>query len=215
MLFVLVAAQAADALIILGAEDVHRVPPRAREGEAPFEYWNHVVGLGSYSGIYLGKRWVLTAAHVGAREAKLRGERYSADLESEIDLRTDFLPADLVLFRLREDPGLPALSHRNRAAPARSRGALRRVGARGRRGALRVGGQARAPLGPRPADASLGAQRDPPDGDAVAHEGLPHRNLRDAFRRRREDAERSASGAGRFGGARSLSEATRAGGWAG
>ncbi|NIR61213.1 MAG: trypsin-like peptidase domain-containing protein [Gammaproteobacteria bacterium] len=103
------APQTGEALVVLGLDEVHREPPRAREGEPSFEYWDHVVGLGSYSGVYLGDRWILTAAHVGAREARLRGMRFPADPESEIDLRTDFIPADLVLFRLREDPGLPAL----------------------------------------------------------------------------------------------------------
>lgn len=96
-------------LVVLGDDAVHTKPPRARDGSPAFAYWNHVVALGAYSGVYLGERWILTAGHVGSSDVTIEGCRYRVDPTTEIDLRTDFYPADLVLFRVRKDPGLATL----------------------------------------------------------------------------------------------------------
>lgn len=77
------------------------------------------VGLrGGLTAVYLGNRWVLTANHVGAGTASFAGSSYDAIPESATRFAT--APgqlADLVAFKLRDDPGLPALALAS-AAPA-------------------------------------------------------------------------------------------------
>ena len=77
-------------------------------------FGNSVIVRGS-SGVYLGNRWVLTVAHVGAGETVVPGlgtftpvDGSSIQIKNppEWELEED---VDLMLFRLTEDPGLPHL----------------------------------------------------------------------------------------------------------
>lgn len=62
------------------------------------------------SGVYLGKGWVLTAKHVGVGPIRLQGTWHEAVPGSGVRLQTDGIdPADLLLFRIQTDPGLPDL----------------------------------------------------------------------------------------------------------
>jgi hypothetical protein len=62
--------------------------------------------LNGSSGVYLGNRWVLTARHVGAGTITLGGTPFTHDASSIYHIGT----ADLTLFRLNSDPGLPSLT---------------------------------------------------------------------------------------------------------
>lgn len=74
--------------------------------------FSNVAIRGSATAVYLGNRWALTASHVGAGTVTLNGIDYS-HIPSETVRLTN--PSglsgmtDVVLFRLEEDPGLPAL----------------------------------------------------------------------------------------------------------
>ncbi len=77
--------------------------------------WANVGLCGIGTGVYLGDRWVLTAAHVGPGDIVLSGTTYSAQAGSMLTLNNAFEPAqnhpaDLILYRLTADPGLPFLS---------------------------------------------------------------------------------------------------------
>ncbi|MBN1590917.1 MAG: PEP-CTERM sorting domain-containing protein [Pirellulales bacterium] len=73
------------------------------------------VGIkGGATGVYLGYRWVLTAAHSLAADIVLNGRTYEWDEETNIRLKnptdlelTEF--TDLRLFRITEDPWLPTI----------------------------------------------------------------------------------------------------------
>ncbi len=94
--------------MVAGGDEASARPPA--EGAGPeFPYWGYLAGRGNYSAVYLGERWILTAGHVGVGDVEIRGTRYRALRDTEIDLRTGFHSADLVLFRLRDDPKLPPL----------------------------------------------------------------------------------------------------------
>lgn len=65
---------------------------------------------GGPSVVYVGRRWVLTAAHVGAGVVVLGGERFDPVAGTPVRIaNADGTPADLMLFRLDRDPGLPPL----------------------------------------------------------------------------------------------------------
>ena len=97
--------------MVIGADgDKNTQPPLAGEVTPTFPYWDHVVARGKYSAVYLGDQWVLSAGHIGAGDVEIRGERYRARIDTEIDLRTGFFSADLVLFRIVRDPGLPRMA---------------------------------------------------------------------------------------------------------
>jgi len=65
---------------------------------------------GGPSVVYVGQRWVLTAGHVGAGIVVLGGERFDPIAGTQIPIsNADGSPADLLLFRLDRDPGLPPL----------------------------------------------------------------------------------------------------------
>ena len=67
--------------------------------------------LGSPSVVYLGNRWILTADHVGASIVILEDERYNPVAGSLVRLmNSDGTQADLLLFQIDQDPGLPALA---------------------------------------------------------------------------------------------------------
>ena len=77
--------------------------------------WANVGLRGIGTGVYLGDRWVLTAAHVGPGSIVLSGTTYAAETGSTLVLNNSFdpartEPADLILYRLTADPGLPSLS---------------------------------------------------------------------------------------------------------
>jgi hypothetical protein len=77
--------------------------------------WANVGLRGIGTGVYLGDRWVITAAHVGPGSIVLSGTTYAAEADSMLTLNNAFdptktEPADLILYRLTTDPGLPALS---------------------------------------------------------------------------------------------------------
>jgi len=69
--------------------------------------------VGARSGlsvVYIGNHWVLTANHVGVGDVVLGGRTYSPVPGSGHRFaNADLTPADLLAFKLSEDPGLPAL----------------------------------------------------------------------------------------------------------
>lgn len=72
--------------------------------------FGHVGTRSGLSAVYLGDRWVITAAHAGVGDVVLGGRVHRAEPGSELRLRNaDESAADLVVFRLLEDPGLPSL----------------------------------------------------------------------------------------------------------
>ena len=65
---------------------------------------------GPSSLVYLGNRWVITAAHVGAGIVEIGDQRYDPVAGSpRILLNADGSEADLVLFQLARDPEIPAI----------------------------------------------------------------------------------------------------------
>jgi hypothetical protein len=66
---------------------------------------------GDFSAVYLGHRWVLTAAHVGAASVQFAGREYAA-IESSITTIADRngAPSDLVAFRIDRGVGSPGPS---------------------------------------------------------------------------------------------------------
>lgn len=76
--------------------------------------WNNVAYLGNASAVYLGNRWVLTANHVGEGTIRLSdGREFIMAAGSGVQLNNTGISAigspDLRMFRLADDPGLPAL----------------------------------------------------------------------------------------------------------
>jgi hypothetical protein len=62
------------------------------------------------SAIYLGNRWVVTASHVGAGTVTFNGVPYDPIAGTTIGFETaPSQIADLIVFKLSTDPGLPAL----------------------------------------------------------------------------------------------------------
>lgn len=69
---------------------------------------------GGGTGVYLGNRWVLTAQHVRVGPIVLNGVVYANVVDETVLIPNPHgedwsLDADLMLLRLREDPGLPSL----------------------------------------------------------------------------------------------------------
>jgi hypothetical protein len=72
--------------------------------------WDNVVNLNGLTGVYLGNGWVLTANHVGARNMVVDSDVYEPVSGSEVQLQTDVSnAADLLLFQILRDPGLPGV----------------------------------------------------------------------------------------------------------
>ncbi len=74
--------------------------------------FGHVATTGSASSIYLGNRWLLTAAHVGGGPTTLGGTTYEPDPDSihrltNPDGLSEF--TDLVLYQVIQNPELPSL----------------------------------------------------------------------------------------------------------
>jgi hypothetical protein len=69
--------------------------------------------LGTRSGttvVYIGRRWVLTANHVGVGDVVFEGQTYSPVPGSKIRFENpDTSQADLMVFKVFGDPGLPRL----------------------------------------------------------------------------------------------------------
>jgi len=72
--------------------------------------WSNLGTRGSTTVVYLGRRWVLTAAHVGEGSVVFQGQTYAAVPGSTVRFQNpDASFADLIVFKLYEDPGLPRL----------------------------------------------------------------------------------------------------------
>jgi hypothetical protein len=72
--------------------------------------WVNVGNCNAWTAVYLGRGWVLTAAHVGVSNIELEGTMYAADFGSrERVFNPDGTAADLLLFRIDPEPNLPAL----------------------------------------------------------------------------------------------------------
>jgi hypothetical protein len=66
--------------------------------------------IGGLTAVYIGDGWVLTAWHVGTADVLLEGVTYRAVIASSRRLKTDGVdPADLIMFQIESDPGLPFL----------------------------------------------------------------------------------------------------------
>jgi hypothetical protein len=62
------------------------------------------------SAVYIGDGWILTANHVGLGDVEIEGVTYRAVPGSGVRLLTGGVqPADLLLFQIESDPGLPFL----------------------------------------------------------------------------------------------------------
>jgi len=78
--------------------------------------WANVGVRGIGNGVYLGDRWVLSVAHVGAGSIVLDGTTYAAEPGSAVQLTNAGEPGrsaltDLIVYRLTTEPaGLPAVS---------------------------------------------------------------------------------------------------------
>jgi hypothetical protein len=78
--------------------------------------WANVGVRGIGNGVYLGDRWVLTVAHVGAGSIVLDGTTYSAEAGSAVQLTNGGAAGrsaltDLLLYRLTVEPaGLPTVA---------------------------------------------------------------------------------------------------------
>ena len=73
--------------------------------------WANLGIRGGLSAVYLGNRWVVTADHVGIGSVTFGGVSYDAIPGTTVSFTT--APgqlADLIVFKLRADPGLPALA---------------------------------------------------------------------------------------------------------
>jgi len=72
--------------------------------------WSHIGRRGAYSAVYLGNRWVLTAAHVGAFPVHFGNRKYEPQKRSAQRLRNpDGTLTDLIAFRIHAAPPLSLL----------------------------------------------------------------------------------------------------------
>jgi hypothetical protein len=72
--------------------------------------WANVGVCSRWTAVYLGRGWVITAAHVGPSNVDLEGTIYKVDLKSRKRvLNSDGTTADLTLFRIEPEPDLPSV----------------------------------------------------------------------------------------------------------
>lgn len=72
--------------------------------------WANLATRSNLTAVYLGRRWMLTANHVGAGNVVLEGQTYSPVPGSAIRFENpDASQADLMAFKIFGDPGLPRL----------------------------------------------------------------------------------------------------------
>jgi hypothetical protein len=96
------------AVVISSATDTANVKAPAKDPG-----WLNIGRVGGGSAIYLGNRWVITAEHVDGSTLTLSdGRQFAASVGSDASIRKTGLPGtpDLRLFRLAQDPGLPAMT---------------------------------------------------------------------------------------------------------
>jgi hypothetical protein len=99
------AASGAVALVI-----EHEVDALNLKAPADDPGWANVGLCNSWTAVYLGRGWVLTAAHVGVSNIDLDGTTYAADIRSrERVFNPNGTMADLMLFRIDPEPDLPSL----------------------------------------------------------------------------------------------------------
>ncbi|HXV37692.1 MAG TPA: trypsin-like peptidase domain-containing protein [Myxococcota bacterium] len=80
--------------------------------------WANVGVCDGWTAVYLGDRWVLTAAHVGASPIELDGVVYAADRSSRVVVENpDGTPTDLMLFQITSEPDLPHLAIARESPP--------------------------------------------------------------------------------------------------
>lgn len=91
------------ALVVVGDLAVQRAKPATDDPG-----WDRTVSPGGASGVYLGNRWVLTAAHVGPGSVQILGVNYDVVADTRIQLHgpAGTGPVDLCLFQIDGDPGL-------------------------------------------------------------------------------------------------------------
>lgn len=106
----------APAVLVSSPENrVHTTSPRE---DFP---WEHIGERGNFSAVYLGNRWVLTAAHVGAAPVRFASRTYQPLARSIQSLRNpDGSPSDLRAFRIDGDPGLALIPVARSRPPAGS-----------------------------------------------------------------------------------------------
>ena len=110
LVLIVVAAPQARAVVISSISDTSNlIAPAGSSG------WSNVGHVGGASAVYLGNRWVITAEHVGQSDLRLSdGRQFAESIGSNMQLTNAGVAAlgapDLRMFRLAEDPGLPALS---------------------------------------------------------------------------------------------------------
>ncbi len=72
--------------------------------------WANLGTRGGTTVVYLGRRWVLTANHVGIGDVIFEGQTYAPVPGSNVRFENpDTSLADLMVFKLYDDPGLPRL----------------------------------------------------------------------------------------------------------
>jgi hypothetical protein len=82
--------------------------------------WANVVQVGLLTGVYLGSGWVLTANHAagqGGSNVTIGGAVYEPVVGSKVQLETGAWNADLALFQVARDPGLPDVAIRSSLPP--------------------------------------------------------------------------------------------------
>jgi len=89
-----------------------------RQAPADDPGWANVGVCDRWTAVYLGRGWVLTAAHVGPSDITLEGTMYAADIKSRKRVRNpDGTAADLMLFRIDPEPDLPSLKISAKSPP--------------------------------------------------------------------------------------------------